>query len=112
MPHDEAGAPQLLLRRWTHSHEEDTPDTQVFRPADFTFPPARGRVSYEFAPDGDLVFGGIGPTDRPTSSSGSWVLEDDGRTLVVRVPEQVEQTFEIESLDEERLVVRRPGSRR
>jgi len=110
VPHDETGAPQPLLRRWTRSHEEDTPDTQVFRPADFPFPPARGRLSYEFAPEGELLFGGIGPTDRPTSSTGTWRLEGDGRTLVLHVPDQLDQTLEIEDLSEERLVVRRPGS--
>ncbi len=95
-----------------HSHEEDTADTQVFRPDDFPFPPARGRLSYEFAPDGELLFGGIGPTDRPTSSGGEWRLEEDGRTLVLHVPDQMDQTLEVEALSPERLVVRRPGSRR
>ncbi len=112
MPHDEPRSPHLLLRRWMHSHEEDTADTQVFRPDDFPFPPARGRLSYEFAPDGELLFGGIGPTDRPTSSGGEWRLEEDGRTLVLHVPDQMDQTLEVEALSPERLVVRRPGSRR
>jgi len=76
--------PELLYRRWTHSHEEDAADATVFRPADYPFPPSRGRVSYELAPDGTLLEAGIGPTDRPTSEVGVWALEDDGRTLVLR----------------------------
>ena len=112
MPHDEPSSLHLLLRRWVHSQEEDTAETQVFRPDDFPFPPARGRLSYELAPDGELRFGGIGPTDKPTSSGGEWKLEGDGRTLVLHVPDQVDQTLEIEALSDERLVVRRPGSSR
>ena len=111
MTHWDEAQLQPLFRRWTHSHEEDTAESQVFRPANYPFPPARGRVSYEFRPEGELRYGGIGPTDRQTSSSGTWNLEDDGRTLVLHVPDEVEQTLELEDLSDERLVVRRPGSR-
>jgi len=96
---------ELLCRRWTHSHEEDPADATVFRPADYPFPPSRGRVSYELAPDGTLLEGGIGPTDRPTSEVGAWTLEDDGRTLVLSVAGQTPRRLEIQSLDEDRLVV-------
>jgi hypothetical protein len=102
---------QPLFKRWTHSHEEDTVSSLVFRPADHPFPPARGRVSYEIRSDGELLYGGIGPTDRQTVKRGTWSLSEDGRTLVLSVPDEVEQTLEIESLSDERLVVRRPGSR-
>jgi hypothetical protein len=67
-------------------------------------------VSFEFRPGGELLFGGIGPTDRQTASTGTWKLEEDGPTLVLHVPGEVEQTLEVEELSEERLVVRR-GSR-
>jgi hypothetical protein len=102
---------QLLYRRWTHSHEEDPPDATVFRPADYPFPPSRGRVSYELAPDGTLHEAGIGPTDRPTSEAGAWTLEDDGRTLVLRVTGQTPRRLEIQSLDEDRLVVKEKEAR-
>ena len=103
----DAAEPKLLHRRWTHSHEEDPAGGMVFRPAEFPFPPSRGRVSYEFVPGGELREGGIGPTDRPTEASGTWTLEDDGRSLVLRVPGKMERRLEIESLEEDRLVVRR-----
>lgn len=38
-----------LQRRWLHSHEEDTADVRVYRPAEYPFPPARGRDGFEFA---------------------------------------------------------------
>lgn len=98
--------PQLLLRHWTHSHEEDTADGIVFRPAEYPFPPSRGRVSYELGADGQLFHGGIGPTDAPTSEVGQWTLEDDDRTLVLRVPGQAPRRLEIKSLGDDRLVVR------
>jgi hypothetical protein len=100
-----------LFKHWTHSHEEDTGGSQVYRPAGHPFPPSRGRIAFEFKPDGELLYGGIGPTDRQTLSSGTWNLAEDGRTLVLRVPDEVEQTLEIESLSDDRLVVRRLDSR-
>lgn len=97
----------LLLKRWTHSHEEDPPGSMVFRPADHAFPPSRGRVSYEFATDHRLFEIGIGPTDRHTEASGTWTLEKDGPTLVLDLPGREEQRLKIESLEKDRLVVRR-----
>lgn len=102
---------ELLHRRWTHSHEEDPAGATVFRPAEYSFPPSRGRVSYELAPDGTLLEAGIGPTDRPTSDVGAWSLEDDGRTLVLRVSGHEPRKMEILSLDEDRLVVTEKGAR-
>ncbi len=36
-----------LCQRWIHSHEEDTDTEMVYRPADFAFPPSRGRTGFE-----------------------------------------------------------------
>ena len=67
-----------LLRRWTHSYEEDTPGRMVFRTDAWRFPPSRGRRSFELGPDGVLLASGPGPTDRTVASEGSWRLRDDG----------------------------------
>jgi hypothetical protein len=48
-----------LLVRWMHSHEEDTDATEIYRPAEYAFPPARGRIGYEFIPDGQAIYLGI-----------------------------------------------------
>ena len=72
---------EALHGRWVHSHEEDSDDELVFRPAGHAFPPARGRSAFELRPDGSYVETSPGPVDRPEDSSGSWSLEDD--TLVL-----------------------------
>lgn len=87
-----------LPGRWMHSQEEDTEGTEVYRPADFAFPPARGRTGYEFKADGQAVYLGIAAADGSTYVPGRWELEtadrvsiktEDGRTqpLVLRVLE-------------------------
>jgi hypothetical protein len=96
-----------LLRRWTHSHEEDSEGRMVFRPADHEFPPSRGRVTYDLSAHGALSGAAPGPTDRPADTAGTWELQDDGRTLVLRVEGQAEQRLQIESLEDDRMVVRR-----
>lgn len=67
-----------LLRRWTHSHEEDTPGRMVFRPDGWPFPPSRGRRSFALGRDGALLASGPGPTDKIVASDGRWRLRDDG----------------------------------
>src|SRR6476660_7105453 len=36
-----------LVRPWLHSHDEDTPDVLVYRPADYPFPREEGRDGFE-----------------------------------------------------------------
>src|SRR5215475_12064281 len=52
-----------ILGHWTHSHEEDTPDAMIYRPASYSFPPSRGRMGLEFRSGGDLVYYGIARAD-------------------------------------------------
>jgi hypothetical protein len=56
-----------LSGRWVHAHEEDEGDVQVYRPAGYDLPPARGRRGIEFRPDGEVVVLGPGPADKPTA---------------------------------------------
>ncbi len=79
----------------------------VFRPADYEFPPSRGRVTYDLSAHGELSGAAPGPTDRPTDTAGTWELQGDGRTLVLRIEGQAEQRLQIESLEDDRMVVRR-----
>jgi hypothetical protein len=94
-----------LPRHWVHSHEEDTADTMVFRPAGYGFPPSRGRTGLELRPDGSYVETGIGETDRPGSSGGRWELKDD--RLELEGGSGTGRVLEVVSADENRLVVRR-----
>jgi hypothetical protein len=95
-----------LERAWVHSHEEDTAGEQVFRPAEFAFPPSRGRRGFQLRADGTYVDTAPGPTDRPEEASGSWEL--DGDTLVLsRSDAPGPERLRVAAVDTERLVVAR-----
>ena len=95
-----------LERAWMHSHEEDTADGQVFRPADFAFPPSRGRRGFDLRPDGSYAETVPGPTDRPEEASGTWELDDD--TLVLSPANAPgSERLRVTAVDADRLVVSR-----
>jgi len=72
--------PGDLHGKWIHSHEEDTAGEMVFRPANYSFPPSRGRTSFELKADGSLQQTGIAPDDRRSlTGGGSWKLKDKNR---------------------------------
>jgi len=98
---------ELLNRRWLHSHEEDTAGEMVFRPANYPFPPSRGRTGFELRPDGTAAVLGPAPTDKPLERSGTWKI-DDAKRLIVHVPElQQTQSMTVVSSNPDRLVVRK-----
>ena len=94
-----------LHRKWIHSHEEDTGDEQVFRPASYGFPPSRGRSGLDLHPDGSYGETAPGPTDRPEESDGTWELKGD--VLELRGPDGSTRTLEVVSAEPDRLVVRK-----
>jgi hypothetical protein len=95
-----------VARHWVHSHEDDTDREMVFRPSTYAFPPSRGRRSLDLRPDGTLIEGGPGPTDRRQSSEGTWSL--DGGSLVLQVKGQAARRLHIVSAEPDRLVVEKP----
>jgi hypothetical protein len=96
-----------LTGEWVHSHEDDSENQMVFRPATYAFPPSRGRSRYRLEKGGVLQVVRPGPTDKPESVGGNWTLEDGG-TLVLRPADGHPLRFPIVSVDGERLVVSRP----
>jgi hypothetical protein len=98
---------EMLGRSWVHSHEEDTEHEMVFRPADRPLPPSRGRVRFEFKPDGSFLEAAPGPTDAPEHRAGTWKLEDG--KLVLESDEAPEglRVMEIAHVDNDRLVVKK-----
>jgi len=97
---------EFLHRHWVHSREEDTATETVFRPADFPFPPARGRESFELQAGGSLVSYGIGPTDRRVETKGRWTLGDDDRLSLQRgSSDESSQPKRILALSKDRLVL-------
>jgi hypothetical protein len=98
----------ILDKRWTHSHEEDTDTERVYRPDTYSFPPSRGRESFELKSDGSLVHGRIAPTDARRDVPGSWELRDDDTLALssgsARIPSRV---MRIISADKDRLVIKK-----
>jgi hypothetical protein len=97
---------EALLGRWVHSHEEDSDDEMVFRPATHRFPPSRGRVSFELRPDGSYAERAPGPVDAPIESSGHWSLKD-GRLLLAAEGEQPGHEWQVTASEPDRLALRR-----
>jgi hypothetical protein len=97
---------EVLQGRWVHSHEEDTDDEMVFRPADRPFPPSRGRTSFELRPDGTYVERSPGPVDVPEESEGSWSLEGD-RLILGAGGDRPGHAWEISSAESDRLTVKK-----
>jgi hypothetical protein len=90
---------------WVHSHEEDTADEMVFRPATRPLPPSRGRMAFDLRADGTYVERSPGPTDVPEESSGSWSLEDD--RLILGGPSGGSgHAWEVTALEKDELRVR------
>ena len=100
---------EVLGRQWVHAHEEDSDEEMVFRPAEYPLPPARGRERLEFSPDGTFFESVPGPTDAPEDRAGSWKVE--GGKLVIESDQAPEgqRMLEIASVDEDRLVVKKPS---
>lgn len=78
--------PKEIFKHWTHSHEEDTAEFSVFRPADYKFPPARGRNGFEIKEDGKFIEYGPGPDDRGVELHGYW--EPEGKTKIIGYVEE------------------------
>ena len=103
-----ANLPTCILKHWIHSHEEDTQDLRIYRPANHSFPPSRGRVGFDFHESGKLDYYAIGRADGPEQLSGSWAIE--GSDLIkITVNSQRIQPFELQviSCDDQVLKVRR-----
>ncbi len=78
----------------------------VLRPSDAEFRPSRRpRASIELSPDGDLRYLTPGPADRRVGSQGRWSVNE--RQLTLHLEGQPDQVFDIESVEPDRLVIRR-----
>lgn len=77
---------------------------QVFRTADYAFPPSRGRTSFTLRADGSATTGQPGPDDRGVTGDGSWRI--DGTVLTIRAP-GVSATYDVIAADSAHLELRR-----
>jgi|SRR4051812_2350036 len=95
---------KALQASWLHSHEEDEGERLVFRKADTELPPSRGRQEFTLKSNGEAGISGPGPDDRRRGASGRWTLK--GKVLRIDAP-NFSATYEVQSVDGQRLVVRR-----
>jgi hypothetical protein len=96
-----------LRGRWVHSHEEDSEDEMVFRPATHPFPPSRGRTSFELRRDGSYLERSPGPVDVPEETRGHWAVKDD-RLVLSPSDKSPARTWQVTAAEADRLVVRQP----
>lgn len=93
-----------VVGSWSHSHEEDHDDIQVFRRSDHEFPPSRGRSSFILGVDNTALAGHPGPLDSGvTTDDGTWQLEGD--VLRVDCPGWA-ATYEVLAADSDHLELR------
>jgi hypothetical protein len=103
-----ANLQECLKRHWIHSHEEDTQDVRVYRPAGYDFPPARGRRGFEFREGGALVYFGIARADGSELFPGRWTIAGTTRVRIDVDNERIQPfILEVVSCDDETLKVRR-----
>jgi len=96
-----------LSRHWIHSHEEDSAGLRVYRPAQFAFPPSRGRVGFDLRPDGTLTWFGIAAADGSSAAEGHWrLISPDAVEITVANGADAPVSLEIESCGADKLVVR------
>ncbi len=97
----------LLHRHWVHSHEEDTATETVYRPAEFPFPPSRGRTGFDLRPDRRCTGFGIAPADGSEEYAATWELDDDDRLTIYDERRRPVHVLQVVAVDADRLVVRR-----
>ena len=74
--------PEFFRQRWIHSFEEDSPETQVYRPQSWDFPLSRRpRDAFELRADGTAHLFLPGAADRPEAADASWI-EEDGDLII------------------------------
>jgi hypothetical protein len=98
-----------LVGSWRHSHEEDTPQGNVYRRATYTFPPSRGRQAFELKADGTGTDSAIAPADGNLASKVVWDLTMDGTLVFSDRKGGPLGSMAVVAAAPDRLVVRRLG---
>jgi hypothetical protein len=94
-----------LSKHWVHSREEDTSTETVYRPADYAFPPSRGRTGFVFEADGTMKRVGIGPADVSAVKAGKWRIVDPESGRIEVDVNNAREELTVQSLEEDRLVI-------
>ena len=94
-----------IYQTWVHSFEDDKGMEKVFRPNEYSFPPARGREGIEIERGGIVTYLAIGPVDVSIKYKGTWKMVNKN-TMEIQIPEfsEVSKKLQILSVDKDRLV--------
>ena len=102
-------SPELFKHRWIHSFEEDSVQSQVYRPQSWDFPLSRRpREAFELRADGTAQLFIPGAEDRPEAAGASWT-EEEGQLLIraVKKGSRGPVTLRIVESGNDKLLVRR-----
>lgn len=76
---------EIFEKRWIHSYEEDTNDSQMYRPSTYNFPLSRGRIGFEIEKNGIFIQYGIGPDDTRKKVEGNWTIEEGEEPNTIKI---------------------------
>lgn len=82
MTADATRSDELTNHTWLRSHEEESGPVRVYRPANYPFPPARGREGFTLHADGRFDYLGPGRGDRPVTTTGTWQRDPHDSTRI------------------------------
>jgi hypothetical protein len=74
--------PECIFKYWIHSREEDTGGALVYRPANYNFPPSRGREGFEIKKSGEFIQHAIGRDDRSKKVIGHFKVVESNRLYI------------------------------
>lgn len=99
--------PPQIFRRWVHSHEEDTPEWEVYRPSTYPFPPSRGRQAFEIRENGEFIRYDIAPAEGSRRRLGRWQAKAPDQIQLSFGDEARSESLAIHSCDKDVLKIRR-----
>ncbi len=95
-----------LIGSWRHSHEEDTPDAQVYRRDDYAFPLSRGRFGFTLEAGGAAERIGLSPRDGSARGAARWTFESGPPPRLTITAGPAREVWDVIDAARDRLVLR------
>ncbi len=87
-----------VFKHWVHSFEDDTADTQVYRPASYKFPLAEGRESFEIKQNGDFIQHSTGAADNSRKFTGKWTYKKNS-TISIQLQDPQATAYQLHIIE-------------
>jgi len=99
--------PPGLLGCWTDSREENTDNTNIYRPCDFkSFPISRFRFKMDLKENGSCAYLYLAPNDAHHMKDGTWTFDENTKTLkIFNASNEVIKNFIIAKVGEDILQI-------